>query len=104
MLNISLNNYPNQSFPVLIGGRRYQLNIKDCDGFMVIDISCDNQLIIQGQRLLSGTPLIPYHYLEQGNFLFISENDELADWHLFGEKQFLYHVSDDELVTIRGGE
>lgn len=102
MRKLELINYPNQQFSVDIANNRYEFLIKDCDGFMVIDITCNHQILIQGQRLLLNTPLIAYPYREQGNFILTSDKDELADWQKFNISQFLYVISDAELAEIRG--
>ena len=101
MNRVELINYPNQQFSIKVDNKQYDLVIKDCDGFMVIDITCNNQVIVQGQRLLPSTPLIPYPYREQGNFILVTEKEELADWRKFNISQFLYFVSDAELAEIR---
>lgn len=101
MNRVELINHPNQQFSIDLANNRYDLTIKDCDGFMVIDITCNNQVIVQGQRLLPGIPLIPYPYREQGNFLLVTEKEELADWQKFNISQFLYFIADSELAEIR---
>ncbi|AWM79275.1 hypothetical protein DKL61_02270 [Gammaproteobacteria bacterium ESL0073] len=101
MNKVELISYPNQQFSIDVDNNRYDLSIKDCDGFMVIDIVCNNQIIVKGQRLLPGIPLIPYLYREQGNFLLVTEKEELADWQKFNISQFLYFIANSELAEIR---
>lgn len=93
MIEISLIQHPNQTFPVILEGVRYDLTIKDCDGFMVIDIVRDDITILQGQRLLPNTSVIPYNYLTQGNLVLSTENNQFADWRQFGITQQLYYLT-----------
>ncbi len=100
MIEISLIQHPNQTFPVILEGVRYDLTLKDCGNFMVIDIVRDDIVIIQGQRLLPYTPLIPYKYLANGNLIFATENNELPDWNKFGVTQQLFYLTSEEWLSI----
>lgn len=96
MLEISLIQHPNQTFPVILEGSRYDLTIKDGDGFLIMDVVRDDVMILQGQRLLANTPIIPYNYLTQGNLVIITDNDDLPDWQQFGITQQLYYLTVEE--------
>lgn len=96
MLEISLIQHPNQTFPVILEGSRYDLTIKDGDGFLIMDVIRDDVVILQGQRLLANTPIIPYNYLTQGNLVIITDNDDLPDWQQFGITQQLYYLTVEE--------
>lgn len=101
ILKHNLLQHPNQSFSFETDGNHYQVTLKDCDGFMSIDIDCNNQNFISGQRLLPNSIVLPYRHLEQGNFLFVTANQEFADWHKFEVSQFLYFITEDELTEMR---
>lgn len=100
MIKISVIQHPNQTFPVILEGARYDLTIKDCDGFMIMDVIRDDVVILQGQRLLANTPIIPYNYLTQGNLVIITDNDDLPDWQQFGITQQLYYLTVEEWQTM----
>lgn len=100
MINISVIQHPNQTFPVILEGARYDLTIKDCDGFMIMDVVRDDVVILQGQRLLANTPIIPYNYLTKGNLVIITDNDDLPDWQQFGITQQLYYLTVEEWQTM----
>lgn len=102
MRQISLAAIPNQSFSVTLDGRRYDLAFKDADGVMVANVARDDVVIATGQRLVAGQPVLPYRWQESGNFVLLTEGDELPDWTLFGSTQFLYFLSADELAEARG--
>jgi len=54
-------------------------------------------------RAVSGFPLIPYSYLQNGNFTFITSNNEYPDWRQFGITQYLIYASKSELEEILNG-
>lgn len=101
MRQITLAAIPNQSFSVTLDGRRYELALKDADGVMVANLSRDDVVIVSGQRLVAGEPVLPYRWQESGNFVLLTENDELPDWTVFQSTQFLYWLTADELAEAR---
>ncbi|UVE47615.1 hypothetical protein KS461_10110 [Pseudomonas chlororaphis] len=65
---------------------------------MLADIYLNDAPLLMGQRLVAGTPLIPYRFLQgSGNFWFLTENDELPWWERFGVDQLLTYASAGEL-------
>lgn len=100
MIKIKLIKYPNQTFPVTLNGSRYELTIKDCDGFLIMNVIKDDIIIIKGQRLLPNTPIIPYNYLSDGNFVLSTKDDELPDWNKFEITQEFFYLTSNELEEI----
>lgn len=113
MLQIKLEAIPNQSFSLRLDDSTYDLRIHALNSFtldgtvippiMVMDITRNNVTILQGQRLIAGYPVIPYGYLEDGNFVMITEDDEYPDYSKFGVNQYLIFATSAELAEIRGG-
>lgn len=68
---------------------------------MFADISRDGSVLLTGVRVLAGEPLIPYRYLEDGNFIFITANDEMPFWSEFGNSQVLVYLSKEEIDAVR---
>ena len=99
---IPLQAIPNQSFTTTLEGARWEISIKDAGGVMVADITRSGTLLLQGQRLVAGTPLIPYQHLEAGNFIIITENEEYPRYQSFGASQFLIYNTVAEMGAIRG--
>lgn len=98
MRTIPLDAVPNQSLSVNIDGNRWNLRIKQAVDSMFIDVALNDVDIVLGQRIVIGTPILPYEYLrELGTFLFLNETEELADWQLFGATQNLVFASASEL-------
>lgn len=104
-MTIALTNTPNQAFSISIGVHFYDFTIQETSGCMSVTIVRDNLLIVSGSRAVAASPVIPYQYLEDdaGNFVFLTQNEELPYYDQFGITQSLVYVSNDELEVLRGG-
>lgn len=98
MRTIPLATVPNQSLSVRLDNSRLVLRLKEASGVMVADLERDGVVIISGTRVLAGEPIIPYAYLQQGNFILLTVNDELPDWRLFGASQTLLYLEVADIV------
>ncbi len=103
MITIPITSLPNQSFSIQLGNDNYDIVIRSCNFIMAVDLTRNNVPILTGQRVVAGTPVIPYTYLESGNFLFITANEEYPDYTQFGLTQLLVFTSAAELEAIRAG-
>lgn len=105
MRTIALERVPNQAFSVMLDNRRYEIAVRSAAGIMAVDIQRDGMPLVTGARAVSGTPLLPYAYLEDqsGSFVFITPDDVLPDYTRFGVDHFLIYASNDELEAIRAG-
>lgn len=97
MINISLQTIANQSLNIVLDGNNYTIRLHACREIMAVDIIRNNIVIVSGMRAVAGTPLLPYSYLEDGNFIFVTQNDEYPNWPYFGINQFLIYASQAEL-------
>lgn len=97
---IPLTAIPNQSFTATINGERWKLSLKSVVGGMCVDIEKDGKLMLAGSRITTGEPLIPYEYLQTGNFLLLTVSDDLADFSAFGVSQFLVYFSSEEIAAL----
>jgi hypothetical protein len=102
MIEVTLKPVANQSVSIILDGSRYDLAIKEANGVMVADVARDNVILVSGARIVAKTPLLPYDYLQEGNFVIATENDELPDWPGFGTTQALLYVSPAEIEALRG--
>lgn len=104
MINVPVTNIPNQSLSINLDNIQFDIRIHASqDGqLLFFDISANNEIIVNGQRALPDYPLIPYRYLEQGNFVMITDNDEYPRYDQLGMTQYLIYASASELATIRG--
>lgn len=100
MQNIPIAAEPNQEFTVRLDDTRYLIRFKETNGVMVADITIDDVVTITGTRVLAGEFIIPYVYMMRGNFLLLTNGDELPDWQQFGASQSLVYMSAAELLAL----
>ncbi|MEG2042530.1 MAG: hypothetical protein RR068_15660 [Hafnia sp.] len=100
MIVIPLNAEPNQNLTITLDSIEHSLTIKEAGGAMVMTIVRDGETIISNTRLLSGTLIIPYSYLEAGNFVFLTDDEEMPYYTEF-KRQTLLYVSADEMEQYR---
>lgn len=98
---VPLSASPNQSFTLTVDTVRWGVRLVDAAGVMVADISRDGVPLLTGTRVLAGETLIPYAYLQSGNFIMLTDEDALPAWRDFNGSQALVYVSADEMATIR---
>lgn len=99
---VPLQAIPNQSLTIQLDNISYDMRFHVCGDIMCIDLSIDNVVVLVGSRLVAGYPVIPYAYLENGNFVFLTENDDYPFWDQFGITQYMIYASQQELEAIRG--
>lgn len=92
---------PNQSLSVRLDDVRMVLRLKEANGVMVADLERAGTVILSAVRVLAGEPIIPYRYLESGNFLFLTLDDDLPDWRKFNASQQLLYLTAAEIATLR---
>lgn len=98
---IPLIQSPNQSFSVRLDNTRLVMRLKEANAVMFADLERAGSPVVSGMRFIAGEPLIPYRYLEEGNFLFVTLNDELPDWRKFGTSQQLIYLTAAEIDALR---
>lgn len=99
MLTVELQPVANQSFTVQLDGARYELTLREVGGVMSADIARDGVPLLQGARLVAGTPLIPYAHMTAGNFVLLTENDSLPYYFEFGLTQSLVYLTAAEVAA-----
>lgn len=102
MREISLSAVANQKLSVTLDNRLYDITIKEANGVMAVTIVRDGITIQDGTRAIANSPLIPYRYLEKGNFIILTANGDYPYYTQFGITQFLYYASQTELEEARG--
>lgn len=101
MIQIDLAAIANQAVAIRLDNQLYSLAVREAGGVMSVDITRDGVIVLDGQRAVAGAPLIPYTYLEAGNFVFVTEGEEYADWRKFGSSHFLLYANAEELAALR---
>lgn len=115
MIEVPVQAIPNQTLSIQLDNNQYDIHIVATTATTtdtgqgqvagevntVITIVRNNVTIVSGFRAMSGYPIIPYQYLEDGNFAFLTDNDDYPDYRKFGITQSLIYASASELETIR---
>ena len=104
MNEIPLQAIPNQTLSIILDNDQYDIRIEATNNIMSFDIFRNNVAIVTGQRAVAGFPIIPYRYLEKGNFVLLTMNDDYPDYTLFGVSQYLIFTSQSEIeAAINAG-
>lgn len=101
MIDIGLNPIPNQSLTIQIDNDLYQITVKETRGVMSCTIIRNDISLVSNVRIVSGSPIIPYRYLESGNFVLLTQNDDYPDYTQFGSSQSLVFVTQSEIDELR---
>lgn len=103
MIEIPLSDDASQSFSIQINDNLYDIRIKFVLSFMAVSIARNGTQLISNSRAMSGYQLIPYRYLEdgEGNFTFITQNQEYPNFNQFELNQYLIYLNNDELEALR---
>lgn len=91
---------PNQAFTITIEGVRWAVTVKTARGVMCADVARDGMPLLTGTRVLAGEAIIPYRYLQTGNFIFLTIAGELPDYNAFGVSQIMVFLSAEEIAAI----
>ena len=95
---ITLQAIPRQEVIVTLDESRYKIQMLSAGDFMTYGVERDGIVIIEnGTRLVNGSPLLPYKYMQEGNFILDVPDSELPDYKNFTSTQALYYASIAEL-------
>ena len=92
-----------QTLQANLGAAQYSLKVYSAAGGMCYDMTRNNVVITRGQRIVAGTPLIPYRYLEDGNFILTTEDNDLPDYNKFSDTQNLLYFGSADLEVLSSG-
>lgn len=103
MIDVPIAAVPNQSFSIQLDNVSYDMAIYSTGNVMSMDIIRAGTPILLGERLVPNYPIIPYRYLESGNFVFITLDGDYPTYDQFGVTQNLIYLSATELASLRAG-
>jgi len=94
---------PNQKFTIRLDDIRWTIKLQLTQEVMSATIERNGVPVVSGARCVAGEPLINYRASEdrQGNFIFVTLNDELPMYTQFNTTQVLQYYSNAELEVIR---
>lgn len=92
----------NQSFSVTLEGNRWDFVIKQAVTSMIADVTLNEVMRLTGIRIVAETPIIPYEYLQgAGNFIVLTENEEIPYWERFGVDQIMVFATAEEIEAAK---
>ncbi len=92
-----------QSLSLLLENIRYDLTVKLCNGIMAVTVIRDGVTVIENRRAVASVPVIPGGPREFGNFIFITQDDDLPYWDKFGGSQQFFYLTVAEMEAMRDG-
>lgn len=102
MITIPLSAIPNQTFSIALDSNNFNISLYATGNVMAADITINNVITLTSVRVVPGSLIIPYEYLEYGNFALITLNDAYPYYTEFNVTQFLIYISAAELEVLRG--
>lgn len=100
MKEIPIKQFPRQSLSVVLEGSLYELSLKECNGIMAVTVVRDGVTIVSNRRAVAGVPVIPSGYLEEGNFLILTNNEDLPYYTKFEGSDIFVYVTAEELANV----
>lgn len=101
MQTISLQAVPNQAFTIVLDNNEWSIRLKTAKNITCVSLTRNGIALLENTRALANKLIIPYRYLESGNFLFITKNFQLPNYLEFGVTQSLVYVTAAELAEAR---
>ncbi len=101
MMQIPIQQLPNQSFSTLLDGNQWDFLLKTAGDITVISLVLNGTDIINSVKAQPGALIIPYQYLESGNFFFVTQGFQIPFYTEFNVSQSLIYISAAELAAIR---
>lgn len=101
MIEIELQQIPNQKFAVDLDGHKYEIHLRSFQELTLATIYIDDVLVRHSVRCCPNQSIIPYNYLKNGgNLFFDCINKEYPYYKNFGITQRLYYISDAEVEEL----
>lgn len=105
MMTLLLTNDLSQTFTSTIENDRYSLTVYAIPGGVCYDISRNEVVLIQGNRITPGEFMLPYYWqwAGHGNFLLLTQDNDLPDNTQFGVTQTLLYYTIAEMQAVWNG-
>lgn len=100
-IGVSIQPIPAQEFQITLDNNVFDIAIKHAKGVMVMSISINGVDTIDNLLCAAAAPIIPAQYLENGNFMFLTANNQLPTYTQFGVTQSLMYFTAAELAAFR---
>lgn len=101
-MNVPIQAIPNQTLTITINGVNYEISLRTILDFTAVSIVINGVETVDGLRIPAGSPLLPYQYEENGNFIFANSGGfQLPFYTYFNLTQTLLYYSPAELASFR---
>lgn len=101
MLQIPVQQLPNQSFTVLLDSNQWDVTLKTVEDTTVASLTLNGADVLDSARCVAGSFLIPSEYEEAGNFFFVTQSEQLPYYTQFNVTQSLVYITAAELTALR---
>lgn len=101
MKEIPLDNVEKQSLSVLIDSILFELSFKVCNNTMAATVVRDGVTLVENRRVVAGVGIIPEGDREEGNFIVLTDNDDLPFFSNFNSTNTLVYTTPEETAAYR---
>ena len=101
MRKIPLQVLARQSESVMLEQSLYEIALKECNGIMSATIIRDGVTLVENRRVCAGMTLIPEGYLEEGNFVILTNDGKIPYYTSFESTDELVYLTIEEVNDIR---
>lgn len=102
MQTIAFQSIPSQVFNYIDpAGNQWDIGIRLVSQQVAFSFTLNGATLITGITAVPNVPIIPYQYLENGNFLITTQNQQIVDYTQFGLTQTLYFLEPADLAALR---
>lgn len=101
MKEIPVKQFARQSLSVMLEQSLYEIALKECNGIMAGTIIRDGVVIVENRRICAGVTIIPSGYLEEGNFIILTDNGEIPYYTRFESTDVMVYLTIEEVNTLR---
>lgn len=102
---IPLQAIPQQTFSYVDpSNNTWSIGVRNAGMQMAFSIAFNGTILIQNVCAVAGYRIIPYDYLEDGNFVLITQSYQLPDYTQFGTTQNLIFLTAADVAAFRVDE
>ncbi len=98
---LNLTATPSQSLNAFIENQAFIIKIRTTPHITIFDLTVNSRVVCQGIIIKAGQRMIPFEYLETGNFLLTTRFSDTINYEQFNITQFLYYLTETELANAQ---
>lgn len=98
---VPIQSLASQEFTITLDGNLFKIGLRETSGVVSVSMSINGVDTLDNVRVVAGTPVIPSRYQEAGNFLFLTQNQQLPDYTQFNISQIFLYFTAAEVAAYR---